>query len=452
MAENQLPVNGEAPERRLVLMPSGSSSKEISTPGASELHPNSLGHVTSSSNLSSLTVPVRLDVLYFLLNSAAKGTQNALAPLPIQSGQGSVSACHGPGALQAGSCCNSCQPTCHKASGSAPYAWHASEPHRDETVYRHCHSHGQSSTGIPDRQNNQRVGRVAPWEDGKNWSGSPQTDPRRGWKRSQSPLGWKERQRDEGGRYWKGDNWQGEEGNFRKSWSNHRESQVESTPWSSGSLNRKREGTSFGEPSLDMKRKRDGNCWQEMRDAPKGQRYLTHGQIDWQKNQGPQESASFRDNTKAVEMTTTTGQDKSEDWEAEYESTQETASAPDCSSRSSLQKKKMNTSEAGDNYDVECVPSTDLPKQKLETPPLPKYLCQDQAATSTEMEPTSSDADWRKNGRFANYLQSLYSDVPEKSSSECSTDLTIDIDPEKSRPEEEEAMKSAPDGESKPLE
>lgn len=452
MAENQQLVNGEAPERRLVLMPSGSSSKEMSTPGTSELHLNSLGHVTPSSNLSSLTVPVRLDVLYFLLNSAAKGAQNALAPLPIPSGQGSVSACHGPGALQAGNCCNSCQPTCHKASGSAPYAWHSSAPHRDETIYRSCHSHGQSSTGIPDRQNNQRV-RVAQWDDGKNWSGSPQADPARGWKRSQSPLGWKERQRDEGGRYWKGDNWQGKEGNFRKSWSNHRENLAESTPWSSGLPNRKRESTSsFGESSLNIKKQRDGNCWQEMRDASKGQRYSTHAQIDWQKIQRPQESDGFVDNTTAVERTTTTGQDKSEDWEAEYKNTQETIGAPECFASSSLKNKEMNTYKAGDGYDVEGVPSTDLPKQKLEISPLPKSLSKDQAATSTEMEPTTSDSDWKKNGNFAHYLQSLYSDVPEKSSSECSTDLTIDIDSEKSRPEEEEAMKSVPDGESKPLE
>ncbi|XP_026540360.1 uncharacterized protein LOC113423258 [Notechis scutatus] len=447
MAENQKPVNHEALERRLVLMPPGSSTKDMSTSGASDLHPNSLGHVTSSSNLSSLTVPVRLDVLYFLLNSAAKGAQNALAPLPIQSGQGSVSACHGLGASQAGSCCNSCQPTCHKASGSAPYAWHPSTPHRDDTVYRNSYSHG---SGIPDRQHNQRA-RVAQWDGGKNWSGSPQADPARGWKRSQSPLGWKERQRDEGGRYWKGDNWQRKEGNFRKSWSNPRESLAESTPWSSGSPNSKREGASFGEHTLNVKRKRDGNCWQEMCDGPKGQRYSTHGQIEWPRKQGPQQPASVNDNTAVAEMTTTTGQDKAEDWEAEYQNIQETASAPECFSNSSLQDKEMNTSEAGDSYDIECAPSTDLLKQKLETSPLPKSLSQDQAATSTEMEPTASDSDWKKNGRFAHYLLSLYSDVPEKSSSECSTDLTIDIDPEKSRPEEEEAMKGAPDEESKPL-
>ncbi|KAL7981098.1 hypothetical protein Chor_005332 [Crotalus horridus] len=450
MAGNQQPVRGETPETRLILMPSGSSSKEMSASGASE-HPNSLGHVTSSSNLSSLTVPVRLDVLYFLLNSAAKGAQNALAPLPIQNGQGSIPACRGPVALQAGSCCASCRPTCHNAAGSAPYAWCPRAPPCDETVYRNCYSDGRLSTGIPDRQNNQRI-RAAQWDDGKNWSGSTQADPARGWKRSQSPLGWKERQRDEGGRYRKGDNWRGKQGDSRKPWSNHRESLAESTPWSSGSLNRKREATSFGEPSLNIKQKRDGNCWPEMCDGSKGQRYLTHAQIEWQKNQGPQEPASFIDNTAAAQMTSTTGQDKREDWEAEYKSTQETSSAPECSS---LQSKEMNTSEAGDSYGVESAPSTDLPKQILESSPqFPKSVSQDQAATPTEMEPTASDSNWRKNGRFVHYLQSLYSDVPEKSSSECSAELTINIDAEKSKPEEEEeeATKSASDGEFKLLE
>ncbi|XP_070621038.1 uncharacterized protein [Erythrolamprus reginae] len=444
MAENQQLFNGDAPERRLALMPSAASS----TSGASELHPNSLGHVTSSSTLSSLTVPVRLDVLYFLLNSAAKGAQ--MAPLPTQSGQGSVSTCHGPGALQAGSCCTGCHPTCHKASGGAPYALHPSTPPRDETVYRSFHSPGRLSGGIPDRQNNQPV-RVAQWDDGKNWSGSPRADPARGWKRSQSPLRWKER--DEGGRYWKGDQWQGKEGNFRKSWTNQRETLAESTPWSSGFPNRKREGVSpFRDYSLNVKQKQEGTCWQERRDAPKGQRYSTRAQVDWPRKQGPQESASFVDKAAAVEMTPSTGQDKSEDWEAEYESTQETASVPESFSNPSLPNKVMKTCEAGGNGELEWVPTTDLPKQILETSPLPKPLGQDQEATSTEMEATSSVSNWRKDGRFGHYLQSLYSDVLEKSSSGSSTDLTIDTDPEKSKPEEEEAMKSASDGESKPLE
>ncbi|XP_063168295.1 uncharacterized protein LOC134503423 [Candoia aspera] len=448
MAENQLPAKGDAP----VLVPSGSSSSELSTSGASELHPFSLGRASSSSNLSSLTVPVRLDVLYFLLNSAAKGAQGALAPLPIHSGQGSVSACRCPVAVQAMSCCNSCHPTSRNASDGVPYAWRPGGPRHDEPACGNYGHHGRVSPGIPDRQNNKWV-RVAQRNEGKSRSGSLQADSARGWKRSQSPLGWKEKRRDEGGRHGKGDNWQGKQMTFRKAWDNCRGSLAESTPWNSGSLDRKREGTSsVGVPSVNIKKNQGGSCWQAMCRAPEDQRHLGHTQIGWQKSQGTREPASFVDRTVAAELANTTGQDKREDWEAEYENPQETSNAPESISISSFQSKKIDTSKAGGSYDVECAPSADPPKQKLETSPLPKSVSKDQAATSPERELTKFPSDWSKNGRFAHYLQGLYSDMPGKSSSESSTDLAISTDAESSKLEEEEAAKSAADGESKPWE
>ncbi|KAM6427831.1 uncharacterized protein PHA67_002878 [Liasis olivaceus] len=441
MAEKQLPVNSDAPERRPVLVSSGSSSSELSTSGASELHPFSLGRL-SSSHLSSLTVPVRLDVLYFLLNSAAKGAQSAVAPVPTPSGQGSVSACHCPVALQAVSCCNSCHHPSPNAYDGAPYAGRPSGPHHDETACGNYGRHGRLGTGIPDRQNNKWI-RVSQRNGGKNWSGSLQADLARGWRNSQSPLGWQEKQRDEGGRHGKGDNWQGKQANFRKSWGNRRESLAESTPWNSDSLDRRREGTSsFGVPSVNIKKNRDGNCWQAMCDAPEDQRHVAHTQIGWQKSQGIQEPAA--------ELTDTTGPDKREDWEAEYENTQETSNAPECFSSSSLQSKKMDTSKAGGGYDVEWAASADPPKQKPETSPLPNSVSQDQARTSIEKELAKSRSDCSKNGRFARYLQGLYSDMPGKSSSECSTDLAINPDAESPSWEKEEAAKMAADGESKP--
>ncbi|CAI5781231.1 Hypothetical predicted protein [Podarcis lilfordi] len=122
-------VTSRSPERRPVLVSSTSSSNEPTSSGLSgSLQPFFLGRTCAPSSLLSLTVPVRLDILYVLIN-AARGAQCLPPPAPIHDGtQASFSTCHEPPAQCTVSCCRRsaccCVPGCasgqQQPSGAAP--------------------------------------------------------------------------------------------------------------------------------------------------------------------------------------------------------------------------------------------------------------------------------------------------------------------------------------------
>ncbi|XP_061457037.1 uncharacterized protein LOC133372438 isoform X2 [Rhineura floridana] len=445
MAKNHQ-ANSSSPERRPVLVSSGSSSSELSSSGPTKLQPFSLGRVSSfsssSSNLSSITVPVRLDVLYFLLNSAAKGAQYALPPTPIHGGQGSFAMCHCPAAHSTVSCCHS---SCHSVPSSAGIQQQPGGVHQQGAPYGGYGGCGGLNSGVREHQNDGcHWTSVAQQGDGKSWSDCSPSHLAGGWKRTQSPMGWKENQRGggEGGDRATGGSWQGKQQNFRRSWGDRRQGTVESSSWKSGLQGWRREGSPFRSSTSNGKRNPEGSHWQNSREAPEAKRSLDGAtRKGWQKTQGTGESASFVGKAKDAGLVKTAAQESGEDWEVDYESGQSVVPATGSIPCTPHQNDHSNTSEASEDWEKECASSADPPKLRLLTSPLPESASKDQGVTA---------ADWSKKGRFLRYLKNLYTDLPGKSSSEGSTDLTIDTEVKPSEPDEEEqSLENAAVAESK---
>ncbi|KAJ7304054.1 hypothetical protein JRQ81_011575 [Phrynocephalus forsythii] len=423
MAEKKAGINA-SPERRPVLVSSGSSSTELSTTGSSDLQPFSLGRGLSTGNLSSYTVPVRLDVLYFLLNSAAKGAQNALPPLPAQGGQVPMSTCHGPAVYPSGtSCCSGCHgvPSCMSTQQHVG-------THHFVPAQGSYSGHGGSSAGVPGRQ-----------DGGHHWvSTTQQSDgrSRSDWNRDQSPTGWKDNPRwggrGQGNR--SGNSWQGRPPISGRSYGDRRQGAGGSAPWNSGSQGWRREGPSFGSNAGSNPRNQEGNRRQMSWDIPEAKRRSDGAGMGWQKSQESQETAPGK-----IGSANQVAQGGEEDWEVDYKSEPATSAAAATPASGTASGQEDQGPEAGQNGKDKCAASTGPPTWGLLTSPLPELALKDQGSAAGGKEPGGSHADHSKNSGFVSYLKNLYSDLPVKSSPESSTDLIIDTDVESSKPSEEES-------------
>ncbi|XP_042296607.1 uncharacterized protein LOC121915977 isoform X2 [Sceloporus undulatus] len=466
MAEKQ-PDSHHSPENRPVLVSSGSSST-LSTAAASDLQPFSLGRVSSSvtspSNLSSYTVPVRLDVLYFLLNSAAKA-QNALPSIPVCGGQGTFSTCPCSSAQHAVSCSTFCH---HSTCGGAPSC---SSGQQLPSGGAHHHlgqlqggypGQGGFSTGVPGSQNTGYTWLKATHQsDGQSWPGS-------GWPGSSQPgssqpnsaatgtssqatAGWKGHQREEGaGRNNRG-NWQGKWSNKGRSWGDRRQGGSESSFRKPGSQNWGREGSSFGSNADSGRRNQEGNRRKMPWDVPEAKRHSDDGRVGWQKNQGKLEPTNPL--SKAVgagPAKPAVPQGGGEDWETDYESEQASSAAQAVVCYPAFQKSQGDTPKTSEDWENECASFSSPPKSRPSIFPLLGLPSKDPRTCATRKESSGSHEDQSKNGGFVSYLKSLHSDPPGKSSSEGSTELVIDTDIESSKLSEvEQSPKNAAGEESK---
>ncbi|XP_077192516.1 uncharacterized protein LOC143837276 [Paroedura picta] len=409
-----------------------SSSGEPLCPGSSELQPysrshvtfpsnqTSWSHVTSPSNQASVMVPVRLDVLLFLLNSAARGAQCALPPAPVQVVQGSPSPCHhGPPAQRAPSGCG-CPTACHSLS----------QPSGTHQYGGDCSSCVGGSGSHGDRPSRDGSGHR---RDGRSW---PRTSPTGGWKRPQSPVGWQEKPRGERRGRDNGDNWQGRRESFGRSRGDRRPDTGYPASWRSGAQDVRKDGSTFGSNYTSNKRTQERGLrppW----GAPDAKRPMENAKVGWPRDQGTEESTSFPLKPAGGEPVV---QEKGEDWETDYEAESIGAAAPGAVASSSRSDVPADLSEAGD-----CASTAEPPRQRVSPSSLPELASKGQpiaAASAAGQPPAASGTDRSKNGGFVNYLKNLYSDLPKTSSSEGSSDLVIDMDVESSKPEEEEEVPS----------
>ncbi|XP_053124464.1 uncharacterized protein LOC128333235 [Hemicordylus capensis] len=422
MAE-KYPANHNSPERRPVLVSSHSSTSEPSPSGPSDLQPFSLGRVSSSTNLSSITVPVRLDVLYFLLTSAARGAQHALQPTPLQGGQGSFPACHVPATQYSLSCCG-CPSSCHSVPGVATVVQQVSGAQQAIGVPQ-GRAHGGQNAGVMESRNNgPRWSSNGQRSDGNSWSrvNQNQPDSSGSWRRAQFSGGWQENPRREmgGGQ----GNWQGRRQNFSSPWGDQRQGMADSAPWKSGSQDRRREAPPLGPNASNRRRTQEGCHWQTPRDAPDAKRRPDSARMGWQKSQ---ESPRFVGKTAAAGPVEKAPQESGEDWDMDYEREQAVPKAPEMASHAS--SRQVDTSK-----DAEIALPADAPKPRLMVSPPPEPPSKDQESATAREQPAVPRTDWSKSAGFVSYLKSLYSDPSGKSSSEGSTDLVIDL----SKTEEEE--------------
>ncbi|KAH0631402.1 hypothetical protein JD844_005710 [Phrynosoma platyrhinos] len=443
MAEKQSD-NRHSSEERPVLVSCGSSSTELSTAATSGLQPFSLGRLSSSvsspSNLSSYTVPVRLDVLYFLLNSAAKGAQNTLPSLPAYGGQGTFSTCPCPSAQYALSCSRGCHhSTCNGVTSCTSIPLPSGGAHHLGEPQGGCAGQGGFSAGVPGNQNSgQHCLSTTHQRDGKGWPGSSQPNSATAWRSNQTTVGWKGHQREEGADRNNRDNRQGRWPSYGRSWGDRRQGTTESNFRKPGFQSWGREGSPFGSNSDSSRKNQEGSRRKMPWDVPDVRRRSNDVRVGWQKNQAKLEPTNSH--SKAID----TGPAKSmlqvggEDWEMDYENKEASSAAQASVSHPAHQKSQGDTPKTSEDWENEYASSSNPPKLRPRTSPLLEAPAKDPGSNTTRKESSGSHADQSKNGGFVSYLKGLYSDLPGKSSSEGSTDLAIDTDMESSKPSEEE--------------
>ncbi|KAL8219394.1 UNVERIFIED_CONTAM: hypothetical protein K2H54_023586 [Gekko kuhli] len=417
MAEKYPAPGNSANEKPVLLSPCSSSSEPSLSGGPSELQPYSRSRVSSPSNQSSVVVPVRLDVLLFLLNSAARGAHYALPPESVQGGQGSPSTCHHcPAAQRVPNCCG-CSSTCHSAS--QPSGTHQ---------YGGDYGRGVGATVSHDNRHVRDVSGHR--RDGKGWPNASSTGD---WKVPQSPMGWQDKPQGEGRGRDNGDNWQGRRQGFGRTWGDRRHGAGDSASWRSGSQDWRKEGSTFGSNYTNNKRTQEGGPrppW----DAPDAKRPMGNARVDWPKGQGTKEPIRFPDKPADDGRGKPAIQENEEDWETDYERDQTSSATPGTVSHSSPSDVPADLSK-----EENCASAADPPKPSALTSPLLESAFKAQTVVAAPGKPpVPSCADQSKNGGFVAYLKNLYSDLPKKSSSEGSSDLVIDTDVESSKPDEEE--------------
>ncbi|XP_053254181.1 uncharacterized protein LOC128418490 [Podarcis raffonei] len=419
-------VTSRSPERRPVLVSSTSSSNEPTSSGLSgSLQPFFLGRTCAPSNLLSLTVPVRLDILYVLIN-AARGAQCLPPPAPIHDGaQASFSTCHEPPAQCAVSCCH--RSACCCVPGCASGQQQPSGAQQCGAAPGGYGGHRGPNGGVLEQQNYGRHwNSAAERNGGSSRSDYSQPHAAGGWKRAQPHTGWRGNQRGGGeGEHGNGGRWQEKRQDFDRAWGNRRQGAVESSSWNSGPQGWRRGGSSFGSSASSMKRNQEGNRWQSAQDAPEAKRCM-FGAREWQKTQGTGDPATFVGKAVDAGPAKSAALEDGEDWEAEYESEPAVPAATEGAPHASHQDDKSDSCKVSDDAEGECVTSAHPPKPELSVSPLPRSDVKDQGASDGRGKECA--ADWSsKEDRFATYLKNLYSDVPEKSSSEGDADLTVGI-------------------------
>ncbi|KAJ6663552.1 hypothetical protein lerEdw1_009631 [Lerista edwardsae] len=447
MAEPRSP-SSSSPESRAVQVFSCSTSTEPAPPGSSDLQPISLGSVSSPSSLSSAMIPVRLDVLYFLLSSAFKGAQHGFPTVPVHCGPGALATCRGPAPQLAPSCCG-CHSACHGMVGCAPLQQStgvqqqsAGLPQQPAGIQQQggpLVGYGWPSPGVTDGRNHRfGWGGNLQQSSGDSWSGASQPSSAGHWRRGQSSADWQENPRKEGGggggREGRGqggrDHWQGKRPNFQRSWGHHRHGAADSAPRKPGSQDSGREASSFGSNSGNGKRGQECSPWQALRGGPDAKKRPDGSGTRW--------SSAAVGRTAGATQAKTGGQEGEEDWEAEYESGGSAAPPaprilplPPPNDQAGLPK-------AGEGWDEGCSPPAALPKPRLAISLLPESATKDLGAAATGETPAASPLDQSRSDGLASDLRSLCADPPGKSSSEGSSNLVIDTDVESLKPEEDE--------------
>nr|XP_008115508.1 PREDICTED: lens fiber membrane intrinsic protein isoform X1 [Anolis carolinensis] len=443
-----------SPEKRPVLLSSSSSSTELATSASSDLQPFSLGRASTSSvspsNLSSYTVPVRLDVLYFLLNSAAKGAQsaqNALPSVPTQAGQGPFSTYPYPATQHVVSSCSCCH---HSQCGTMPS--YATVPH--PVAGANCLGATQGSfvnqavlsAGVLGNQNSGQRYVVTRQGDGKGGPGFAQPQPGNVWRSRESTTGWMENQRQEGAD--RGNSWQGKWPSRGRSWGDRRQGSSEPGSWNTGSKGWGREGSPFGSNSGGGRRNQEWGSRKMPWDAPEAKRRQDDVKVEWPRNHSKPEATSSASKAADTNPAKPSLIQAGEDWDLDYKS-KKASSAPQASvSHPAPQKNQGDAHKASEEWDSEYSPSPNPPKSKPSTSLLFGSCSKDPKSSTAKI--ADSRADQSKNGGFASYLKGLSSDLPGKSSSEGSTDLIIETDMELSKDsDEEQSSKSVAGEESK---
>ncbi|XP_075764000.1 piRNA-mediated silencing protein C19orf84 homolog [Pelodiscus sinensis] len=309
----------------------------------------------SAGALSSITVPIRLDALSYLLNSALMGAYSALPQTPLYGGQGALALGHGAPPQQALGC--RCQP--HYCCAPLPAC---ANPQQAQVGCYGSSAVGQSSAGYSQGISGVR----GDWQDF-----SPRWE-RRG---SPSPRSWGENGRARGQK------------DFSRPWGGQRpRGEEESAPrkaglWNPGS--RRAPGSDYAA----RKRNQDGRPW----DAPGAKRWSSGCPQRW--GSGPGE-------TKAAKAT-------GEDWEADY--------AGSTAQRSVSEKAKSSqaglpASQEGEDWEKEY---EEPPKSVPAVPPPAEVPSKVQAASGQEKKTPRPAA---KDSTFSSYLQNLFSDVQRGSS------------------------------------
>ncbi|XP_044846605.1 uncharacterized protein C19orf84 homolog [Mauremys mutica] len=309
----------------------------------------------SAGALSSVTVPVRLDTLAYLLNSALLRAYSAVPQTPLSCGHGASAMGHGGPPPRAPGC--GCQP--HYCCGPQP-ACANSQPAREGC----CGSGavGQSSAGCSQEMHGGR----------DDWQDSSVRRDQRG-----SPLlsGWGENRRArEQKDFFRPGGWQ-------RPWG-----KADSAPHKAGQWG---PGRAQGSDYAARKRNQDGCLW----DAPGTKRWSSGGVKRWGSGAGKTEAA------KAAR----------EDWEANYggSTTRGSVLGNAWSSQPNLP-----ASQEGEDWEKEYEES---PKSAPGVPPLPQVALKVQPASRQERttpRPASKD------GSFSSYLHKLIADLPGGSSQE----------------------------------
>ncbi|XP_067413571.1 uncharacterized protein C19orf84 homolog isoform X2 [Emydura macquarii macquarii] len=308
----------------------------------------------SAGALSSTMVPIRLDALSFLLNSALLGAYSAFPPAPLSSGHGALAMGHG-GATQHALGCR-CQP--HYCCNPQPAC---ADPQQAQVGCHGSGAVGQSSAGCSREAPRGR----AKWQDS-----SPRWD-RRG---SPSPRGWGENRRARGQK------------DFSRPLRGQRPwGEADSAPWKAGLWG---PGPGRAQESDYAARKwnQEGRPW----DAPAVKRRSG----GWPQRQGS--GAGETEAAKAPE----------EDWEVDYEGSTTRGSSAE---EAKTSQPDLPASQGGEDWEKEYEESREPPKLAPGDPPLPEVALKVQPASLQERRtprPPSQDS------VFSSCLQNLFSDLP----------------------------------------
>ncbi|XP_042715205.2 uncharacterized protein LOC122174587 [Chrysemys picta bellii] len=320
----------------------------------------------STGGLSSITVPVRLDALSYLLNSALLGACMARTQTPLSGGQGPLATGHGgPTPLALGSRCHP-----HYCCSPQPACANPQQPNGARQAWVGCcggGAMGQSSTSCSQEASRGHA-------DGQNCS------PRWDQRGSASPRGWGENRR------------AGGQKDFNRPWGGGKpRGEVDSAPWKAG-LGGSRNGPGRAQDSgyAPRKRNQDGRPW----GTPESKRWSS----GW-----PQRRGSGAEETESAKAAR-------EDWEEDYKGSAAQGSVLEEATSS---QPNLPASQGGEDWEKEYEKSREPPKSAPAVPPLPEVASKAQTASLQEKTtplPPSKDSS------FSSYLENLFTDLPRESS------------------------------------